>query len=144
MPIRMTDFPSWLLGQASTQAQRLLTERLGPMGIRGYHFRLLVALDAGGPASQAALGRQTGIHVSEIVAALNELAEAGHVERSPDPDDRRRNVITITAAGRRQLDTLHREVRAVQEDLLAPLAPAEREQFMALLRRIVVSPDERH
>jgi DNA-binding MarR family transcriptional regulator len=138
-PIRMTDLPSWLLGQASAHAYRLVSERLGAYGARGYHFRLLVTLATDGPASQATLGRLTGIHVCEIVAALNELADGDHVERSPDPADRRRNVITITAAGRRHLTRLHRELLAVQDELLAPLSPTERDQLTTLLRRLVAA-----
>jgi hypothetical protein len=34
---------------------------------------------------------------------FKELAERGLVERAPDPEYRRRNVITITAQGRRHL-----------------------------------------
>ncbi len=136
-PIRMDDLPSWLLGQASAHAYRLVSERLGTFGARGYHFRLLLTLAEHGPASQATLGRNTGIHVSEIVAAVNELAEGGYVRRSPDPADRRRNVITITATGRRHLDRLGREVRQAQTDLLAPLTGAERDLLAGLLRRIV-------
>lgn len=135
--IRMDDLPSWLLGQAAAHAYRLVSERLGTFGARGYHFRLLLTLAEHGPVSQATLSRNTGIHVSEIVAALNELAEGGYVKRSPDPADRRRNVITITAPGRRHLDRLGREVRQAQAQLLAPLTEAERDQLAVLLRRVV-------
>ncbi|GGM26520.1 MarR family winged helix-turn-helix transcriptional regulator [Dactylosporangium sucinum] len=141
-PIRMSDFPSWLLGQAAAHAYRLVSERLDAFGARGYHFRLLVTLVEHGPASQATLGRNTGIHVSDIVAALNELAADGFIERSPDPDDRRRNVITITTAGRRHLDRLNHAVAQAQQALLAPLTTAEREQFTSLLRRVL--DDQQH
>ncbi|WP_329374258.1 MarR family winged helix-turn-helix transcriptional regulator [Streptomyces sp. NBC_01483] len=33
---------------------------------------------------------------SDVVPAINELAEQGCVERTPDPVDRRRNRVTIT------------------------------------------------
>jgi MarR family transcriptional regulator, lower aerobic nicotinate degradation pathway regulator len=42
----------------------------GGDGLRGYHYRLLAGLDEWGPASQAALGRGTGIDRSDITAAL--------------------------------------------------------------------------
>jgi DNA-binding MarR family transcriptional regulator len=38
-----------------------------------------------------------------MVGVLNELAELDLVERAPEPDDRRRNIITISAQGRRHL-----------------------------------------
>ena len=74
----------------------------GVGGARRYHYRLLATLAEFGPASQASLGRRTGIDRSDVVAAINELAADGYVDRSPDPDDGRRNIITLTASGRRQ------------------------------------------
>src|SRR5262249_9477228 len=79
-------------------AHRLLTEKLATAGSRGYHYRLLAALQEFGPASQAMLGRRTAMDRSDVVAAVNELADRGLADRSPDPADRRRNVITITPA----------------------------------------------
>jgi DNA-binding MarR family transcriptional regulator len=104
---------------------------------RGYHHRLLAALEEFGPASQAALGRRAGIDRSDVVAALNELAGRGLIQRAPDPDDRRRNVITITPAGTDQLRALDEILAGVQERLLAPLSPADRTQLIGLLGRLL-------
>lgn len=136
-PARMMSLPSWLITQTAAHAGRLIGDRLAALGARGYHYRLLATLDESGPASQATLGRRTGIHVSDIVAAVNELAERAFVERSPDPADRRRNIITITPAGRRHLRRLDRQVTRIQEELLAPLTPDERVQLTRLLARVL-------
>ena len=90
---------TWLISQVSTQAHRLLTEKLAVVGARGYHYRLLAALQEFGPASQASLGRRTSMDRGDVVSAINELASRGQVQRAPDPADQRRNVITITPAG---------------------------------------------
>ena len=129
--------PSWLLTQTAAHAHRLVTDRLAELNARGYHVRLLGTLEESGPASQADLGRRTGIHFSDIVAALNELAEQGLIERTPDPDDRRRTVVTLTTAGRRHLRRRGKQVARIQDELLAPLSPAEREQFADFLRRLL-------
>jgi DNA-binding MarR family transcriptional regulator len=71
------------------------------------------------------------------VAAVNELAERGLVERAPDPLDGRRNVVSLTPAGRRHLRTLDRQLAGIQDDLLAALSPAERRTLVALLTRVV-------
>ncbi|HEX8861054.1 MAG TPA: MarR family transcriptional regulator [Actinomycetes bacterium] len=85
---------------------------------RRYHHRLLAALEEFGPASQAALGRRTGIDRSDVVAALNDLAGRGLVHRSPDPADRR-NTIAITPAGAEQLCLPDGVLAGVQDKLLA-------------------------
>jgi DNA-binding MarR family transcriptional regulator len=129
--------PSWLLTQTAAHAHRLVSDGFTQVGARGYHLRLLASLIEAGPASQATLGRRTGIHLSDMVAALNELEEAGFVSRAPDPADRRRNVITVTAAGRKRAAQLERSARAIQEELLEPLDERERQQLTTLLTKLL-------
>jgi DNA-binding MarR family transcriptional regulator len=128
----MEHLPSWLLTQTAAHAGRLVTERFAEVGARGYHYRLLDTL-LGGPASQAELGRRTGIHLSDMVAVLNELTADGYVERTPDPADKRRNVVTITDRGRNRAAELAARAEAIQDELLAPLTSAERAELVRLL-----------
>src|SRR5215472_8062031 len=120
-PARLMEKPSWLISDGS----------------RGYHYRLLAALQEFGPASQATLGRRTAMDGSDVVAAVNELAGRGLAGRSPDPADGRRNVITITPVGTAHLRRLEELLAQVQDELLAPLSPADRRQLIRLLTRIL-------
>ncbi|MEZ7129133.1 MarR family winged helix-turn-helix transcriptional regulator [Nonomuraea sp. AD125B] len=135
-PAALRALPSRTLSLVAMQADRMVSEGLARLDARKWHYAALVALREGGPVSQAELSRRTGIYRSDLVAVINELAERGHVERSPDPADRRRNVIRLTARGREHLDRLQEVVAALQDELLAPLTPAEREQFSDLLTRV--------
>jgi len=133
---RVAGRPTWLLSRANARAQRLLQEAFAAEGFRGYHFRLLAALDEHGPASQVDLGRHTGIDRSDVVATLNDLVERGLAKRSPDEADRRRNVVTITRRGTAALQRLDVVVDGVQEEVLAPLGRAERDALAALLAKL--------
>jgi DNA-binding MarR family transcriptional regulator len=137
VPTRLSRLPSWLLTQAAQHAHRLVADGLASVDARGYHYRVLATLDEFGPSSQATLGRRSGIHLSDIVATVTELADRDLVARDPDPADRRRNIITLTAAGRRQLRRLDRQVAAVQDELLAPLSATDREHLVRLLTRVL-------
>ena len=137
MPSRLNEIPTWLISQAALHGHRLLARAFAAAGSSGYQYRLLAALDEFGPASQAALARRTGIDRSDVVAALNDLAGRGLVNRSADPADRRRNIITVTAAGTGWFQQLDSVVADVQNTLLAPLSPAERRQLTRLLSRIL-------
>lgn len=136
-PARWEGLPSWLLGQTAGHAQRLVGEGFSSVGARGYHYRVLATLEELGPASQAALGRRSGIHLSDMVATLNELADRDLVERAPDPSDRRRNVITLTPEGRQQLRRLEKRLAECQDELLAPLSPEERQRLTELLSTLL-------
>ena len=137
----LKELPSWLLTQSALQAQRIISEAFAAGNARGYHYRLLATLTEFGPASQASLGRRTGIDRSDVVAAINELTAQGFVERTPDPTDGRRNIITITPAGRRQHQNLETLVRAAQDTIFAPLTPPERAQLTALLTKVLTHHD---
>ena len=80
---RVAARPTWLLSRANARSQGLLAEAFDAEGVHGYHFRLLAALEQYGPASQADLGRRTGIDRSDVVATLNDLVAAGSPNASP-------------------------------------------------------------
>jgi len=138
-PARLRTRPSWLINQVAIAANRLTDRALAGAGVRRYHFAMLAALEEFGPSSQAELGRCTGVDRSDVVAAINDLAGKGYLHRSPDPADGRRNVITITAAGRLFLDELDALVAGAQDELLRAWSPGERERLVAQLTRIIGS-----
>ncbi|GAA4235217.1 hypothetical protein GCM10022254_41990 [Actinomadura meridiana] len=134
-PTRLRGKPSWLISKASARAHRLIGEAMAAAGGRAYHFAILAALEEYGPDSQVRIGQRCGIDQSDMHAMLKELTEQGHVARSPDPNDRRRNLITLTPVGRQRLDELDATLSTVQDNLLNALSPAERDHLTALLAR---------
>jgi DNA-binding MarR family transcriptional regulator len=138
-PDRVKDRPTWLISRAYARSTALLTAgfEAGGKGLRGYHYRLLAALEQWGPASQADLGRDTGIDRSDVTAALTELEKRDLVERRVDPDHKRRNIVTITPQGLDALEELDGVIEEIQSELLAPLTKAQRRQFIALLSRVL-------
>jgi DNA-binding MarR family transcriptional regulator len=136
-PERLRNLPTWLLSQAALLGQRIGADALAAVGAHRTHYAVLAALDEYGPASQAALGRRCGIDPSDMVALMAVLTAEGLVERRPDEADRRRNLVTITAAGGRRLAELGDAAAGAQDELLAPLSEAERTRLAAMLTRIV-------
>jgi MarR family transcriptional regulator, lower aerobic nicotinate degradation pathway regulator len=136
-PARLRCKPSWLINRASARAHRLIKETMADAGGHAYHFAILAALEEFGPDSQVQIGQRCGIDQSDMHTMLNELAEQGHVARTPDPADRRRNLITLTAAGRRRLEELDTTLTEVQHDILDSLSATERDTLAGLLTRIL-------
>ncbi|MCK9877015.1 MarR family transcriptional regulator [Frankia sp. AgPm24] len=136
VPARLRSLASRLLGRGALHADRISNARLDTAGATRWQYSVLVTLRDTGPASQAALSDRTGIHRSDMVAVLGTLAQAGQVRRLPDPADRRRNIVTLTPTGRSRLDLLDRLVDEAQDELLAPLSPAERLDLVRLLQRL--------
>lgn len=134
---RLRRWASRLLSQVATRSDRLINEGLAQADARKWHYAVLASLADFGPASQSALSNRTGIYRSDMVGVLNELARRRLVERTPDPDDQRRNVITISAEGRRQLRRLDKVLDGLHDELLAPLTADERDQLVRLLTRLL-------
>ena len=125
------------MARAARRAQRLAEEALAEEGVRRQHFVVLTSLAEQGAASQAALGRRLWIDRSDLHAILNDLEEQGLVARVRDEQDRRRNVVELTRAGRTALARLDTRVDVAQDALLAPLSRAERRELIRLLERLV-------
>ncbi|MFJ5827842.1 MarR family winged helix-turn-helix transcriptional regulator [Streptomyces sp. NPDC093089] len=136
-PERLRALPSRLLALTAAQADRLVSAGLAAEDARKWHYAALVSLDEDGAASQADLSRRTGIYRSDLVSVINELVDQGHVERTPDPADRRRNVITLTARGRKHLERLDEVLAEAQDELMGPLTVAERALLASLLERLL-------
>jgi DNA-binding MarR family transcriptional regulator len=136
-PERLSSKPSWLITQLAAHTRRLVNDVFVEAGARGYHYRILAALQEFGESSQIELARRCDVDRSDVVAAINELVEQGHVERQPDPDDRRRNLVVLTKAGERQLRRLDRAMGELQEELLQPLSSADRKVLVRLLTTLL-------
>ncbi|MET9951277.1 MarR family winged helix-turn-helix transcriptional regulator [Streptomyces sp. NPDC006339] len=139
-PRALADLPSWLLGRAATRGRGLVAAALVGEGMRMWHHAVLAAVAERGPVAQAELGRSLAIDPKDMVGVLNDLQTDGYVSRAPDPHDRRKNAITATPDGLRLLERCRRLADRANEELLAPLEPAERDRFLAMLRRIALEP----
>ncbi len=137
-PSRIRDRPTWLISRTYGRSHGLLNEGFAASGagLRSYHYRLLAALEEWGPVGQADLGRSTSVDRSDVVTLLGDLERLGLIERTVNPSNRRRNIVSITPAGSRQLRALDHVVNGIQERVLAPLSQNERRQLTKLLRKL--------
>ncbi|QJT05116.1 MarR family transcriptional regulator [Streptomyces asoensis] len=128
--------PSWLLGRAAARGRALVAEALAVEGIKMWHHVVLSAVRDLAPVAQADLGRSVGLDPKDLVGILNDLQSAGLAVREPDPNDRRKNAVSLTEEGQRVLRRCEKAAREANEALLAPLSAAERDHFMGMLIRI--------
>ena len=137
VPRRLWLRSSWLIGQIALYAHRIVMERVEESGLRKQHVSVLTAIEEFGAPTQAALVRDLGIDGSDMVAVLDDLERRGFVERRRDDADRRRNLLSLTPAGRRALHAVDAQIDAAQDVVFAPLGPEEREQLRELLTRVL-------
>src|SRR5829696_5033201 len=119
-----------LLGQHAMQRLRAAhtKHKLSPR-----QFHLLGLLHDRGAMTQRELGALMDVDPSVLVTLLNPLEADGYLSRRRDPADRRRHVVSLTPAGRRQLDRAAQAQRDAEDELLASLSAGERQQLRRLL-----------
>jgi len=134
-PARLRALVSWQANKVATLGARLTLQRM-PATARA-DFAVLAALAEYGDLSQADIGRHLGLDRNDVSGIVTRLEAGAEVARRSEPGDRRRNVVVLVDAGAHRLDELQRQAEEVQDELLRDLAPAEREQLIALLDRVL-------
>ena len=102
-------------------------------------YSVLTALDDTPVRTQAALAEAIGADKSRIIGTLDELQRAGLIERTPDPDDRRVRLLSITPQGRKVRRAVRKDIQSAELQVLDSLAPAERKTFIQLLQKLHAS-----
>ena len=122
-----------LLGQ---HAMRRLRETHTEHKLSPRQFHLLGLLHDRGPTAQRELASLMDIDRSALVVLLNPLEADGYISRARDGDDRRRHVVSLTPAGKKQLDRAAQAQRDVENELFATLTSSQRAQLRELLLNI--------
>ena len=101
----------------------------------------LSRLDRGGPATSSDLARLERISPQSVGVTIAGLEQRGLIARQRDPQDRRRHVVSITAAGGIELLRLRAMVQALEDEFFAPLSAADRAVLHELLTRLAARHD---
>ena len=120
------------------ETQRDLQEKFG---LSLAEWRLLAMSHALGPCSAAQIGTAGQIDRAEISRALGKLEAAGLLERSPDPDHGKRQILSVTRKGEQVHTRVAEERRTYFRTITADLSDDERElietAMTAMAQRIV-------
>lgn len=131
------DVLGYLLKHATLRLTALTDAALAPLGIDSKDYGTLRVLAHREPASQLQVAQVLGIDRTTMVALLDVLERKGIISRRPDPADRRRNVVELTAHGLRTYDAAEAAHAEAEEQFLAAISPGAAAQFRRTLQALV-------
>jgi DNA-binding MarR family transcriptional regulator len=142
-PYELICSTTFLLKRLGMAAKERSMEAYDAIGASPYHYSVLAVLEEGARDTQAKIADALGYDRSWLVGLLDELEEAGLIERKRDPEDRRRHLVSLNPAGKKRLAELRAVSKRVEDELLASLDAEERTQLHELLLQIAAEHDPR-
>ena len=122
-----------LLTQVSKVVYRRATEET--IGMRLKPLIALEHLRDNESCLQQGLAEMLMLDSNNCVLLLNELDDAGYIERRRDPVDRRRHIVEITPAGLEALTEGERRLEDLEGEVLGNLDAEERRALRDLLAK---------
>ena len=135
-PEELVSSALFLLKRLGMTAKERSLAAYNEAGLHPYHHAILAVLGEGSLATQGAIADTLGYDKGQLVGLLDELEDAGLVERRRDPADRRRHLVRMTASGRKTLERLRLLSNQLEDEFLGALSEEERAQLHALLLRL--------
>jgi MarR family transcriptional regulator, lower aerobic nicotinate degradation pathway regulator len=135
--VRTSAASSVLISQLARGLRRRIEQAVQPLGLRPRELHALQHLRERGASPQQTLVELLGIDATNLIAILNNLEDAGLIERRRDRADRRRAIIALSKQGERLLAGLDRALCQIDDEAFATLTSSERGTLNALLAQAV-------
>lgn len=114
-----------------------LHDRIRPLGLAPAQFMTLVELWSEEGLTQSDLVLRLDVEQATMANTLSRMERDGLIRRTPHPDDRRARQNWLTEKARSMKGPAIEAALAQNETALAGFSEAEREQFLALMRRAI-------
>jgi len=137
LPAALRARPSFVLARLGAMARQRCADLLATVGLGQHQHAILCCLDEYGAACQRDIAARLGLDSGDLVAFIDGLQERGLVLRERDARDRRRQVVSLTADGRRLLRQTESLLDAAEPGILAALSETERTELGRLAARVL-------
>lgn len=136
MSAEFSGMPGHLLRRCQQIGVAIFLEECDGLELTPLQFAVLQALASRGALDQVSLAGLTAMDRSSTAQVVGKLEQRELIGRQRSRADQRAKIVRITARGKQLLAAALPRVQAAQQRIVAPLDAAEREQLMALLKKL--------
>ncbi len=105
-------------------------------GLKIPEWRLIAVIAEGGAMTQHALGAATQMDKVSVSRAAIALVDRGLVQRTPNAEDQRSHLLSLSKAGQALYASVAPKALALEAEIFAGFSADELAQFAAMLSRI--------
>ncbi|MBB2166207.1 MarR family transcriptional regulator [Gluconacetobacter sp. 1b LMG 1731] len=127
----------YMVNWAARLFAREMDDALRPFGLMSGQLPVFFALADGQPRSQSALVRLAAVEQSTMAKTLSRMERDGLIERTPDPNDRRSALISLSSAASEKLPDIAAAVATINARSHACLSGDESRLLLQLLHQVV-------
>lgn len=135
--LKIADQIQHRLRRAHQRASACFLDNFADAQLTPTQWAVLSTLHSEGVLSQNQLGRLTYMDPATTQGVIFRLMERQLVVRHPDPVDRRRTRVELTASGEMMVQRFGPNAVTAHHDTLKPLSAQEQDLFMELLARLM-------
>jgi MarR family transcriptional regulator, lower aerobic nicotinate degradation pathway regulator len=129
--------PGHVIRRLQQYAVLIFHEETAGFDLTPTQYVTLEVLEHRAGIDQVTLSELTAIDRSMTARIVDALAQRGLIDKRPAANDRRANSLFTTAKARRLLAGVNASVDRSQAKILEPLRPAERRQFMRMVKTLL-------
>jgi len=133
---RLTHLVGYAATRASVELKKSFTKHMGPLQLKAVEFSILVLVASNEQVNQKQLGQALDVSPPNLAVTLDRMVERGWVERVRSTEDRRSQIVVLTASGEKLVQRAEKIAATMENETLLVLSPAERLLLLELLLKV--------
>ncbi len=112
------------------------------MGIPSNRWRILyLIITCEGPCTQKYLTNRIGVDPGAVTRLLKKIDKEGIISRSPDPDDNRVTIVSLTEKGRHEVERILKLREVFLAQMMNNCTNKELDVFLTVLKKMEANVD---
>jgi DNA-binding MarR family transcriptional regulator len=134
--------PGHYISRIGRLSQRWLEPRLEKLGLAVAQVPVFGSIKKLGPLSQKQLAKLLHVEQPTMAQLLNRMERDGLIERTPDPEDGRSSILSLTPLALRKAEPARELLIAGSHVAFKGFSPGEMATLTRLLKRVLANLEE--
>ena len=141
---RLTHLVGYAASRASIELKKTFQKHLGPLDLKAVEFSILVLVASNERVNQRQLGEALDVSAPNMAITLDRMVERGWVARVRSTEDRRAQLIHLTALGQKLVRRAEKIAAGMEREAIGVLSATEQLLLIELLLKVARGKTARH